>query len=354
MAKNSMIDSEFIDEGDFDESEERRGSERWTPPEPTEVVTEPVPGKSKGPEIEVEIGDDTPEEDRGKWVADDERDGEPEIPGEDEVRSYAKGAQKRISQMTARIHAERRRADEIARENQEAINLARRLMQENNQLKTFVENGEKVLMGEHRGRLQSMLEQAKTAYKEAHDAGDAHGMVVAQEQIASAVAKMERASAQQPLRLQKEDETIFERRQQAAAQPQQVQPDPAALKWAEKNTWFGRDDAMTGYALGYHKQLVERDGIMPDQPEYYSRLNQEMRRRFPDRFRATNGASADRRGAPPVGAVSRTGNGAAPRSVRITESQARLARRLGLTVEQYAQQIVAEQDQRNGRSFTHT
>jgi hypothetical protein len=103
-------------------------------------------------------------------------------------------------------------------------------MQENNQLKTFVENGEKVLMGEHRGRLQSLLEQAKSAYKEAHDAGDATGMVAAQEQIASAIAKMERASAQQPMRLQKEDETIFNR----PAQPQQAQPDPAALKWAEE------------------------------------------------------------------------------------------------------------------------
>jgi hypothetical protein len=347
MPKNSLLDSDFIEDGDFDEQEDK-----WTPPEPTEVIRPEVPGKAKGPDVEVEIGDDTPDEDRGKWVADDSRDGEPEIPGEEEVRGYAKGAQKRISQMTARIHAERRRADEIARENQEAVNLARRLMQENNALKNFVEQGEKVLMGEHQGRLRSMLEQAKVAYREAHDAGDANGMVVAQEAIASAIAKMERASAQQPLRLQKEDESIFNAPPQ---QPQQVQPDPAAVKWAEKNTWFGRDDAMTGYALGFHKQLVERDGILPDQPEYYSKLNQEMRRRFPDRFRqnGSNGALPERRSAPPVGAVSRTGSGA-PRRVQITESQARLARRLGLTVEQYAQQLVAEQDQRDGRSFTHT
>jgi hypothetical protein len=353
MARKSMIDSDFMEEGDFDgESQSSQQSEeRWTPPEPTEVIRPETPGKAKGPDVAVEIGDDTPEEDRGKWVADDQRDGEPDLPDEDEVRGYAKNAQKRIGQMTARIHAERRRADEIARENQEAINLARRLMQENNQLKTFVENGEKVLMGEHRGRLQALLEQAKTAYREAHDAGDATGMVAAQEQIASAIAKMERASAQAPLQLRKEDESVFVR----PAQPQQVQPDPAAVKWAERNTWFGRDDAMTGYALGFHKQLVERDGILPDQPEYYTRLNQEMRRRFPDRFRSNgNGAAPERRGPPPVGAVSRTGGGTAPRTVRITESQARLARRLGLTVEQYAQQIVAEQDQRDGRSFTHT
>jgi hypothetical protein len=349
MAKKSMIDSDFIDDDDFDEKPEN--DDKWTPPEPTEVIRPEKVAKEDKQALSVEIGDDTPDDDKGKWVADDSRDGEPEIPDEDEVKSYAKGAQKRISQMTARIHAERRRADEIARENQEAVNLARRLMQENNQLKNFVEQGEKVLMGEHKGRLQSMLEQAKTSYKEAHDAGDAQGMVVAQEAIATAIAKMERAAAQRPMQLQKEDESIFNR--PAQQQPAQPVVDPTAAKWAEKNTWFGRDDAMTGYALGYHKQLVERDGIMPDQPEYYTRLNSEMRRRFPDRFRS-NGAAPERRGPPPVAGVSRTGNGAAPRSVRITESQARLARRLGLTVEQYAQQIVAEQDQRDGRSFTHS
>jgi hypothetical protein len=347
MAKKSMIDSDFI-EDDFDETQD---DSKWTPPEPTEVIY-PEKAKEAKQTVEVEISDDAPEEDKGKWVADDQRDGEPDIPGEEEVRGYAKTAQKRITQMTARIHAERRRAEEIARENQEAVNLARRLMQENNALKDFVQNGEKVLMGEHTGRLKAMLEQAKVAYREAHDAGDATGMIAAQEQIASAIAKMERAAAQRPLQLQKEDESIFDRPVQPQM-PQQVAPDEAALKWHERNQWFGRDDAMTGYALGFHKQLVERDGVMPDQPEYYSKLNQEMRRRFPDRFRGSNGSLPERRSSPPVGAVSRS-NGASPRKVQITESQARLAKRLGLTVEQYAQQLVAEQDQRDGRSFTHT
>jgi len=318
-----------------------------------EVTAPERVSRDKGPQIEVEVSDDTPEPDRGRWVADDNRDGEPEIPDDEEVKGYAKGAQKRIQQMTARIHAERRRADEVARENQEAINLAQRLMRENNQLKDVVTRGEQVLMGEHKGRLQSLLDQAKVAYKEAHDAGDANGMVAAQEQIASAIAKMERAAAQRPMALQKEDESVFTRQ----PQPQQpAAPDPAAVKWAEKNTWFGRDDAMTGYALGYHKQLVERDGILPDQPEYYKRLNQEMRQRFPDRFRSNGGNGrevSERRSAPPVASVSRTGN-SAPRTVRITESQARLAKRMGLTIEQYAQQVVAEQDQRDGRYFTHT
>lgn len=354
--KDSLIDGDFMEEDDDTPPDDSK----WTPPEPTEVVIS-KPKKDSGPEVNVEIGDDTPEPDKGRWVADDSRDGEPDLPGDEEVRGYAKSAQKRISQMTARIHAERRRADEITRENQEAVNLARRLMQENNNLKTFVEQGEKVLMGEHRGRLQSVLDQAKSSYREAHEAGDANGMIAAQEQIASAIAKMERAAAQRPMNLPKEDESIFQQRQ-----PTQVQQeaDPEAVQWAQRNKWFGRDDAMTGYALGYHKQLVEQDGIMPDQPEYYSRLNQEMRRRFPDRFKggssrngssngSANGAMPERRSAPPVAGVSRTGNGASPRTVRITESQARLARRLGLSVEQYAQQIVAEQDQRDGRSFTH-
>jgi hypothetical protein len=348
MAK--PLHSDFIEEDDEEASPQKE--DKWSPPEMTEIATQPVAGKDRGQPVEVEVTDDTPEGDRGRWVADDKRDGEPDVPGDEEIRGYAKGAQKRIQHMTARIHAERRRADEIAREQQEAINLARRLMQENNALKDFVHKGEQVLMGEHRGRLQSLVDSAKVAYKEAHDAGDANGMIAAQEQLASAIAKMERAAAQPRMNLPKEDESIFNRA--AQGQPQQHQPDPDAVKWAEKNKWFGRDDAMTGYALGFHKQLVERDGVSPDQPEYYTRLNQEMRKRFPDRFRGQgNGAMPERRTASPVAGVSRTGN-AAPRRVQITESQARLAKRLGLTVEQYAQQIVAEQDQRDGRTFTHS
>ena len=339
--KDSMIDSDFIEDGDDDV----RSEERWTPPEPQEVNP---PKRSKDSNVEVEItDDDVPETDRNKWVADDERDGEPDIPGEEEVRGYAKDVQKRIGNMTARIHAERRRADGVAREHQEAVNLAQRLLSENNQLKGVIEQGEKVLMGEHRGRLQGAIDQAKIAYREAHEAGDAAGMIAAQENLAKAVAQMERAAGYRPMQMQREDDTIL----RAPPQQEQGQVDPEAAKWAEKNKWFGRDDAMTGYALGFHKHLIEREGITPDQPDYYKKLNAEMRRRFPDRFR---GSLPERRSAAPVGAVSRTGNASA-RTVRITESQAKLARRLGLTVEQYAQQIVAEQDNRDGRnSFTHT
>lgn len=346
MAKNGLLDDDFIDDGDELDTGKH---ERWSPPEPVEVETKkPVKEKEDDLGFKVEISDDTPEEDKGKWVA-DEKD-EPEFPTDDEVKTYAKGAQKRIATMTARIHAERRAREQTARENAEAVELARRLIAENNQLKDFVNNGEKVLMGEHKGRLQAMVEQAKTRYKEAHDAGDVAGQIAAQEQLSQAIAKIERAAGQRPLNLQKQADPFANRQ----PQPEQPQVDPKAQAWAEKNTWFGKDSAMTGYALGYHKQLTENEGILPDQPEYYQRLDKEMRTRFAEKFNGGGNGQA-RRAPPPVGAVSRTGS-AAPRTVRITESQARLAKRLGLTVEQYAQQIVAEQDQRNAgesRSFTH-
>jgi hypothetical protein len=349
--RNSLIDNDFLDEGDFEE----KASERWQPPEDQEVFAPREQKKSEEEKINVEVSDDTPEEDRGRWVAGD-ADGEPDLPGEEEVRGYASGARKRINQVTARMHAERRRADEIAREHVEAVNLARRLMAENNSLKDFVNQGQKVLMGEHQGRLKGVVEAAKAAYKEAHDAGDAAGMIAAQEQLASAIAKMERAAATPPMNLQREDETVFQRPLANGGQPMAPPPpDPAAVKWHEKNAWFGRDDAMTGYALGLHKEMIERRGVTPDQPEYYKTLDQEMRKRFPDRFQR-NG-SMERRSQTPVGAVSRTGNGSGgPRTVRITESQARLAKRLGLTLEQYAQQLVLEQNQRDSdgnRTYTH-
>lgn len=346
----SMLDSEFLDGGQEIEGQQDDrldNGEKWTPPEPTEIDTRPAGKVDEQNKITVEIDDDTPEKDRGKWVANDKRDGEPEFPTEEEIRSYSKGAQTRIHNMTARVHAERRRAEDLTRQYTEAEALMKRLLEENNNLKGMIENGEKILMGEHKGRLEMAVAQARAKAKEAHDAGDSTAFIAAQEELARAVAQLDRAGTYRPTQMQREDASILEKTKIAQ---QQATPDEAAQKWAAQNKWFGRDDAMTGYALGYHKQLTEREGISPTDKEYYQRLNAEMRRRFPDRFGERE--RAPQRQSSPVAPVARTGS-TAPRTVRITESQAKLARRLGLTVEQYAEQVLAEEGNQNGRSYTH-
>lgn len=346
---NSLIDNDFIDEQDVSDDPFMDPHEK----ERAEFEgRELKPDKSKPNEdntVDVEIVDDTPEKDRGKWVADDERDGEPDVPDEDEVKDYSEAVQKRISKLTARMHAERRAREERDREFTEALNTARRLLNENNHLKEIVEGGEKVLIGEHKGRLEGQLQSARAAYREASEAGDTNGVLAAQEEIAKIVSQMDRLSTHRPQTLQRE-EIPWLREQQQQQPPQQVAKPPSdrALQWRERNPWFENDIPMKAYALGLHKQLFD-NGVQVDSPEYYQRIDREMRSRFPDRFR-----NETRRQDTVVAPAGRAGRPQGSRRVRLTENQVRIAKRLGLTPEQMAKQILDEQENGSGHEFTHT
>lgn len=381
--KNSLIDNDFIEEGDdlnlndrngdqndlevdFGDSDpfhdphekeraEFEGREPGDKPAKNQRDRKDQKGKKNdkdADDLEVEVVDDTPDEDRNKWVADDDRDGEPDLPNEDEVKKYSKDVQERISKMTARIHAERRAKEERDRQLNEALDLARRYLTESNRLKEIVEGGEKVLHGEHKARLEGQLAGARAKYREASDAGDTNGIMAANEEIARIVAQLDRASTYRPQQLPRENEQeVFGKF--AAPQPGQPQVTSEALQWKEKNPWFDTDVAMRNHALTTHGILVH-NGVKPDTPDYYKRIDAEMRKRFPERFKGQadqNGPSQGRRRAP-VASPSRDGGGSV-RKVTLTETQARIARRLGLTNKQMAEQILKEQENGNGREYTH-
>jgi hypothetical protein len=316
--------------------------------------TDPKSDTDKGKEpdtdggIEVEIVDDTPKKDKGKWVANPEKDGEPDIPSDEELTSYSEKVQKRLSGMTARIHAERRRAEEKERQLQEAVAIAQRYISENNELKGVVENGEKVLIGEHKGKLEGQLQAARSAYREASEAGDTNGVIAAQEKIAQAVAAMERLNGYRPQTLARANPEELSRFN-ANGQQQMVRPSDRALEWRKNNAWFDSDVPMQAYALGIHQQLAQ-EGVQLDSEDYYKRIDTEMRRRFPDRFERQN---APRRQPTTIASAGRSVSGA-PRRVTLTETQVRIAKRLGLTQEQMARQILKEQENGIGKDFTHS
>lgn len=330
---SSMIDQDFDDEND----------ENFV-----EVPEKKSPAEKQGKEeLEIEIVDDTPEKDRGKWKAgdDDDKDNKKSDDDDDDIKSYSERVQKRIARETAKGHAERRAREERDRQLNELAEFSKRIIAENNQLKGLVENGEKVLVTEHTGRLESQLAAAKIAYKEAIEAADVTGQVEAQTNIAKIAAAMEQASRHQARPMPRTADTEIDR----YVTPQRAAgPDEAAMQWKERNKWFGKDEQMTATAMGVHQHVVSREGISPNDPEYYKRIDQEMRKRYPERFEAEGNGQTVRR-QPPVGAVTRTG-GRTVRRVTLSETQAKLARRLGLTPEQYAEQLVAE----NGaKEFTH-
>lgn len=329
---SNLIDSEF-EEGT--EPEEGLGLGADKPEGMKDLVV-----SNDDKDIEVVVKDDTPEEDRGRPSA-DEMSIDDDDDQEGEAAAYSKRVQERIKKETAKVHAERRAKEDRERQLLEATNYIKTLIRENTQLKDMVESGEKVLISEHTGRLQGEIERAKAAYREAHEAGDVQGMISAQENIAKASAKLAQAEAHRPSALPRTDENEAERfYRQAQGTPQ---PDPRAAEWAERNPWFQRDEVMTYVALATHRKLIS-EGILPNTDEYYGRIDAEIRTRFPERFKSNNNRPNEpRRRDSVVAPPSRNGGGGQTRTrVVLTESQVKLARRLGLTPEQYASQIAAE------------
>lgn len=285
-------------------------------------------------EFEIEIEDDTPEEDRGRDPMPEEIVKNLEY---DELDEFSKEKAKQLKKVW---HDERRAKEAAARERDEAVKIAQRLAYENQSLKRTLGEGEKAYVGTTKEAFQRELQIAKRDFKEAYDSGDAERVAEAQDRLMSAKLKLQQVDSYRPqynydeAALQAEQFTIHNIQNQWGAvqeEPAQVTPDAKALAWQERNKWFGEDRVMTSFAFGLHEELVG-SGVDPTSDEYYSRIDKEVRARFSDRFKADK-----KRPATVVASARRT---TAPQRVRLTQTQVSLAKRLGLTPEQYAKEII--------------
>jgi hypothetical protein len=295
--------------------------------------------KSNDAPFEVEIVDDRPEEDRvakrnetvTTKVEDDD----------DEAKNYSDKVQKRIKALKYDYHEERRAKEEASRLREEALNYAKKLQKENDELRKSLSDGENVLINQAKGRVDAELEKAKKDYKEAYESGDPDKLVDASSELARIQSEKQRVDSYVPPKPQqpRKQETPIPQ------QPQKPQVSQRALDWANENTWFNKDSKMTSYAFGVHEELVKK-GVVGDSEEYYKEIDREMRKVFPDKFDDVIEDEESQQ--------SQTGNVVAPtkrsakkpRTVRLTSTQVNLARRLGLTKEQYAAQLM--KDQLNG------
>ena len=286
--------------------------------------------------FEIEVVDDTPEEDQGKPRRAENT--EPKIPSDDEVEKYSEGVQKRIKQLKFEFHEERRAKEEAARMQEEALRYAQQIKAENDRLKKTLDEGEVTLINQAKGRIDAQLDKAKAAYKAAYESGDPDALLAAQEQlttIQNEKYRVDNYKPQQRVQQQAPQPTY----QQPAAQPPKV--DQKALEWGKRNDWFEKDPEMTGYAYGLHEKLVKQ-GIDPRSDQYYDEIDKSIRRVFPDRFDGglIEEEAPHRQHGSVVAAPSKTTK--KPRTVRLTSTQASLAKRLGLTNEQYAAQLMKE------------
>lgn len=290
-------------------------------------------GQVKEPETEepeVEIVDDTPAQDRNKKPLNKN----PE-PTEEELEAYSDGVKKRINELRHGYHDERRAKEAAIREREELAAFAEKLLREKQDLQKRYAAGEEFAVSQFKEKAVITLESAKKQYKDAFEAGDVEGMASAQEKMMEAALEKKKYEEWRPQQLQTAEnyETIQPVKQNA---PQAPAPDPRAATWAEDNKWFGEDEEMTAFAYGVHDRLVKA-GIDPRlEPDlYYRKIDERMREVFPNKFEVAKPQS--KKSATVVAPVVRSTN--TGKKVTLSASQQRVAKRLGLTPQQYAQEL---------------
>jgi hypothetical protein len=296
--------------------------------EEKEVQEQEIDIEDKEKDFELEIEDDTPEQDRNRQPLPKEMVQDLE---EDELEEYSEKVKTRLKQMKKVWHDERREKESALREQQEAINLAQNLVEENKKLKTRLTEGEKSLIMTATREAELDTQMAERAYKEAYDSGDSDQILEAQKKLNTTSNRLERLKGYRPS-LQASENSVQNQPTQAAA----PRLDQKTDSWRKQNTWFGQDEEMTATALGLHQKLEKQYGgqyIGTD--EYWNTVNKTMQRRFPEYFGDEEPEKPQRTAATVVASASRS---TAPKKIVLKQSQLALARKLGLTPEQYARE----------------
>jgi hypothetical protein len=286
-------------------------------------------------EIDIEIEDDTPPEDRGREPMPKELVDELD---KDELEEYSDKVKIRLKQMKKVWHDERRAKEAAYREQQEAVEYARRVSEENKQLKARYAAGEVEYVATATNAAELKLEAAKKAYREAYDAGDGEKLVDAQQAMQEATYELREVKKFKAPALQAEENAV---QQQQVSQQPVVKPDNRAEAWKERNTWFGQDEEMTASVLGLHEKLKRSGTVVVGSDEYYATLDKTIRKRFPEHFESSEPETkADQPRTKPSTVVAPATRSTSPNKVKLKASQIQLAKKLGLTPEQYAREQI--------------
>jgi len=325
-------------------------------------LTAPIADMSddgSGSEVEIEVIDDRPEADR---VAPRDASSGENDDFDSEIEHADRKVGNRINRLRYEYHEQRRQKEAAARMQNEAVRYAQGLVTQNNELRNLLERGEKVLLSEIKARTESDLDRARSAYKSAYEEGNSEKMVAAQEALGKSQYEQSVADSYEPA-----EQTPIQQGppmgpppgyqqgppmgpppgyQQGPPMrppmPQRPPPDAKAQAWTQQNGWFGKDEEMTSFALGVHQKLLNQ-GVDPTSDDYYEKINGRLRDTFPEKFSGGNkseGFTASPRTTTVVAPANRSSG--PPRKVQLTSTQVALAKRLGLSPEQYAKQLLRE------------
>lgn len=299
--------------------------------------------------VSIEIEDDTPEQDRNVTPMPKEI---VEKLEEDKLDKYSAEARERLNQLKKVWHDERREKEAALREQQEAIRVAQRLLEENKKLKQAYSTGEKTYIETMQGAAELELEVAKRSYKEALETGDSDRIVEAQAKLNAAAIKSDKVKDFRPTALQEEENEV----KIPQLQDKPVAPDAKTQEWTEKNPWFGTKKPMTAYALGLHEELLDEYGTnFVGTDQYFQRIDKEMRKVFSEYFDTVElqtkvEVEEESKPSPkskPSTVVAPATRSTSSKQIRLKPSQIALARKLGLSPEQYARELL-KMEARNG------
>ena len=289
------------------------------PKEKVEVVNETTEEETKP--VEATSAEEKKEE---KKEASDEKQGKKE-----ELEDYSEGVKKRIAKLTKKWR-------EAERQREAALEYAKGVKEEQESLKTRLSTLEPNYLTAMEGRVISGLQAAQSQLAKAREAGDIAAEVEAQKMIAKLgveEARVANLKKQSTAKTEDKKETTLDE----AIAPNQAKPDPKAEEWAEKNPWFGTDNAMTYTAFDLHKKLTEEEGFDPNTDEYYAEVDRRMRLDFPHKFDKTKQKEPTK----PTQTVASATRSVKPgrQTVRLTSSQVAIAKKLGVPLEEYAKQL---------------
>ena len=306
----------LVDVGEADQQETEVNLDDKGEPEKVETVKE---------EIEVEqVPEDKSFENERETKLEENK---------DELKEYSDGVQKRIAKLTRKMR-------EAERQKEEAVAYAQSIKYKNDEMEGRISKMDTSYVSEFESRVKTGLAAAKLALKNAIESQDVEAQIAAQQQLAALTMDEARVNS---LKVANENKPQPQQREVNITPQQrapQQQSDPRAEDWASKNSWFGNDSAMTYTAFDIHKTLVEKEGFDPQSNDYYAEVDKRIRLEFPHKFDKVENTSTERaKPAQNVASARRSASTGRRKTVKLTQSQVAISKRLGVPLEECAKQL---------------
>ncbi len=250
---------------------------------------------------------------------------------DNELEQYSKDVKKRISKLTHKWR-------EAERQREEALSYAEKMIIAKKKAEDKLSKLEPGYLKSTEDSITSGVQAAQAklaAAREANDLAAEAEALTAISELGYKKAKLEETKIAQEEYNKKQvskPEINLERREAAKGTP-----DPKAESWAQNNSWFGQDTAMTYTAFDLHKKLTEEEGFDPSSDDYYAEIDKRIRLEFPHKF-DTKETTETTKPVQTVASAKRTTK-SSRKTVRLTPSQVAIAKKLGVPLEEYAKQL---------------